>query len=1322
MEPLAQMVEAFLSTRDRKAHGRGDVVFSHTSVEGSGKGVQAAPSVQTAAKSLINVLNPLSYRSRPHSSRPLIRDFSGTVAAGEMLLVLGKPGSGCTTFLKTLANMRGEYKATTGEITYGGRSAKEMAENNPAEIAFCAEDDDHFPTLTVAETLRFAIRSRWGNAASKSKIEEAVSRLGALMGLGDVMGTKVGNAYIRGISGGERRRVSLAEALATCPGLVCLDSPTNGLDSSTATEFLQMVREFTNQLQCATAMSIYQGSDAIVPLFDKALIINSGRQIFYGKASEAKAYFEDLGFECLPRTTITDFLGSMSAGPEARRVREGYKGRVPQTAQELDEAFRKSPHYANILKSVHTDYSQQEDISRTDRAVYLLPLYRQIWLCASRQFRVLITDYKTWTIEALCIIIQSLVLGTLFRNQQRETKSFFILASALFYAVLVPALQSMSEFGNTFAQRPLVLKHKRYQFYRPLAYAFGLVVTDMVWKIVAIAYNIPLYFLTNFQKTPSNFFIWFFTVYVEHLALSMFFRAIAVFSPNMNLAVLPVGIMFNCFVLYTGLYVPGPQMQVWLGWLKYCNPLYYAFESVMVNEFASLNYHCSADDLIPSGVGYDSMANQVCAVVGSSPGQGTMSGRPYLEAQYGFQSSHLWRNIGINAGLFFAFAICTGVGMEMLKLPAGRLATVFYKAEPQDFISEKNSTPFDSETGSADEDQPPVNVHSRQTVMPPGDLLDQEGHVFAWKDICLRINSGGTEKRLLDNVDGWVEKAQLTALMGASGAGKTTLLNTLAGRSTMGTLSGDLFLDGRPLPKSFQRYMGYVQQQDMHLPSQTVREALQVTASLRRSVDISNVEKNAYVEAVIHMLEMEDIADALIGIPGAGLNLEQRKRVTIGVELAAKPDILFLDEPSSGLDGQSAVSIIRLLRKLANAGQAIICTIHQPAAELMENFDSLILLVRGGRMAYSGPLGMRCSTATEYFGRYARSCGERENPAEYFLDVVGAGSRSTATNDWAQIWLESDVREKRMSTLQEKTLPSASQQASMEKYDETFATPFHVQLKVILRRTWLYYWREPDYATSKLWMNIGNSLLNSMTYLQSPSNQRGAYGRVFSAFMSLIVGPPLGLQVEPRFVALRDIFIHREKASLTYHWLVFVLSAIIIELPYAFFTSFIYWILWYYPVGYFSSSSRAGYSFLMYELFAVFATSLAQLCAAAMPNLGSTFMANGFFFMFCNTFAGTLSPEPVTPSGWRWYYKVSPLFYLGEGMTTNMLQDLQISCDSSETSIFNPPDGVTCGAYAENFLTTATGYLLNPASNTSCEYCRYKDGQSYVSDVLPNLF
>ena len=363
---------------------------------------------------------------------------------------------------------------------------------------------------------------------------------------------------------------SYSSAIITSVRVLCLDNPTSGLDSSTAVEFLQMMRAFTDQSRCATAMSIYQGSDAIVGLFDKVLVINGGRQIFYGATSEAKAYFEGLGFYCSPSTTTTDFLNSMSADPEVRVVHEELGHEVPLTPADFEAAFRSSPYYAACQESIQASNSISPAAS-DGKAVYSLSLLQQIWQCAHRQFRVLFTDYKTWRVEMLCIVVQSLVLGTLFREQTHSTRSLFIYASSLFYTVLVPALQSMAEFQNTFAQRSLVLKHKRYQFYRPLAYAFGLVVTDLIWKVVTVAYNIPQYWLTNLERSPGQFFIWFLTVYIEHVALSMFFRAIAIFSQSMNKAILPVGILFNAFVLYTGLYVPAPQMQVWLSWFRYLN-------------------------------------------------------------------------------------------------------------------------------------------------------------------------------------------------------------------------------------------------------------------------------------------------------------------------------------------------------------------------------------------------------------------------------------------------------------------------------------------------------------------------------------------------------------------------------------------------------------------------------------------------------------------------------------------------------------------------------------------------------------------------------
>ncbi|KAL2695855.1 hypothetical protein AAEP93_003155 [Penicillium crustosum] len=1289
-ESIADSVRNFLEIRQATIPDDAGVVFDKISAVGSGTGSQDAPTVTSAAQSAFGLLSPLQNRQRKQYSRPILSGFSGTINPGEMLLVLGRPGSGCTTFLKTLSGLWDEYKEIQGELTLGGHPLLDVMKQRPQDILFCAESDDHFPTLTVAETLRFATRARSGPQVSVREVDMMVVKLVKLVGLENVLNTKVGDAKIRGVSGGERRRV-----------LICLDNPTHGLDSSTAVEFMEMMREWTTQTRCVAAMSVYQASDAIVSYFDKVLVINSGRQIYYGPVQDAKAYFEDLGFECLSTTTITDFLNVMSADPDVRRAQENRENQVPRTAEEFERAFSASPIYQEMQKSVRVakEQSRAHPNPLVKTSAFALPIWYQIWYCAARQFRIVTSDYSLWAVELATIVVQSLVLGTLFRNQKRTTNSLFIFASALFYSVLVPALQSMAEFGNGFAQRPLILKQKRYQISRPIAYALGLITTDVVWKVAAICYNIPLYFLTGFQRTAGNFFTWFLIIYIEHLTLSMFFRSVAIFSPNMHRAVLPVGIFFNMYVLYTGLYVPPPQMQ----------PLYYAFESVMVNEFRDLSYQCSASDLVPSGLGYTDMAHQVCAVVGSQPGDRLLSGASYIHAQYGFKPSHLWRNVGINAALFVFFALCSGIGMEMLKTPAGQLATVFYRKGPRVHRRDK----IDSETGSdrGNESLETSAGQSNDLHQLQEHQYPDKSHNLTWTNLCLDIKGKEGDQRLLSNLSGLVKSGQLKALMGVSGAGKTTLLNALAGRSTIGNLTGTLALNGRVLPTFFRSRMGYVQQQDIHLPTQTVREALQMTARLRRPESITVADKNAYVEKVIQWLGMEHIADALVGVPGAGLNLEQRKKVSIGVEMASKPEILFLDEPTSGLDGQSAMLIARLLRRLADSGQAILCTIHQPAAELIDQFDELYLLSRGGNLVYDGPLGTRCQEAIQYFRPRSRPCSPEENPAEYFLAVIGAGSRNDAHMDWAGLWRNSQLTKEQEKT-EQSLIPAAGYAPQLEQ-QSMYSVPFHVQLWVVVQRTWLYYWREPDYVTSKLWMSVGNSLLNSLTYLQSPNTERGAYNRVFSAFMSLIVGPPLGLQVQPRFVTLRDIFVHRERESLTYHWMAFVLSSFIVELPFTFLSSLVYWLLWYFPVGYFTTPSRAGYSFLMYELFGVFATSLAQLCASLMPSIEAAFAANGFFFMFCNTFAGTLSPKPVTPSGWHWFYNISPLFYLGEGVTADVLQDLPIRCKGSEVSIFYAVNGTSCGQYAQDFLKTATGYLLNPESTMECQYCRYRDGQSY---------
>ena len=262
--------------------------------------------------------------------------------------------------------------------------------------------------------------------------------------------------------------------------------------------------------------------------------------------------------------------------------------------------------------------------------------------------------------------------------------------------------------------------------------------------------------------------------------------------------------------------------------------------------------------------------------------------------------------------------------------------------------------------------------------------LAPQTDVFTWKNVCYDIKIKNEPRRLLDNVSGWVKPGTLTALMGVSGAGKTTLLDVLAQRVSMGVVTGDMLVSGKPLDESFQRKTGYVQQQDLHLETTTVREALRFSAMLRQPKTVSKAEKHAFVEDVIKMLNMEDFSEAVVGVPGEGLNVEQRKLLTIGVELAAKPALLlFLDEPTSGLDSQSSWAIIAFLRKLADSGQAVLATIHQPSAILFQEFDRLLFLAKGGKTVYFGDIGKNSETLLNYFeSNGADKCGEDANPAE----------------------------------------------------------------------------------------------------------------------------------------------------------------------------------------------------------------------------------------------------------------------------------------------------------------------------------------------------
>jgi ATP-binding cassette subfamily G (WHITE) protein 2 (PDR) len=222
--------------------------------------------------------------------------------------------------------------------------------------------------------------------------------------------------------------------------------------------------------------------------------------------------------------------------------------------------------------------------------------------------------------------------------------------------------------------------------------------------------------------------------------------------------------------------------------------------------------------------------------------------------------------------------------------------------------------------------------------------------------------------------------------------------------------------------------------------------------------------------------------------------------------MAAKPALLlFLDEPTSGLDSQTAWSICALLRKLADNGQAILCTIHQPSAILFQEFDRLLFLAKGGKTVYFGEVGESSKTLTSYFERNgARPCRSDENPAEWMLEVIGAAPGSETTIDWPSTWNNSEERR-----VVKATLADMKEKLSQKEVDEDptaldqFAAPFGLQLWTVLTRVFEQYWRTPSYLYSKTVLCISSGLFIGFSFWRAGTSLQGMQNQLFSIFMLL---------------------------------------------------------------------------------------------------------------------------------------------------------------------------------------------------------------------------
>lgn len=757
----------------------------------------------------------------------ILAEASGRIASKKLTLLIGPPGSGKSVLLKALGGKlapSGKAKLS-GEVYFDGdniRSGKFL----PSKVAdYVEQGDTHEAILTVEETLKFAWlcttagRHSYGNAhdeASAAKWDEdnaemiALQNTIAMLGLKGCKDTCVGNAMIRGVSGGQKRRVTIGEMMVCPRPIKLMDCISNGLDTATTVDIVNAIRVITHTVGLTTVISLLQPPPDVFNLFDEVILLSEGHIIYHGPRDQIVSYFEQLGYRCPDMVDEADFLQELPT-PEGRKYI--VKPVVPHTSSGLARAWKSSELYkqmvaemrypslddARALASANTKQWYQDYTER-----FASNFWFYLDLCVARQFQVVFRNTAFVKARIIQNMLIGAIAGSLFNNigdMDTATMNGF-----LFNITLTAALSNFSMLPIIYDQKRIYYKQKDASFFPTVAFTFAQAIAFLPLQIIeSLVYVSIVYWSAGLSSDHNG--SRFLTFMVMHIAFgvtySQLFRLTASLMADLNGALPFNGILLVVAVLFSGFIQPKAVISNGWIWFYWLNPLAWALKAVTINEFTSPKYN------------FDYCLNADCTE--------TKRYGDYVLDEYGNPTNQrwIWYSFAVLIAEFIFMFVCTVLAMKYIRTVPTPPAPIRVVPEDEEKV--------DLEAARAIEK--PVDVEQL-----PFDLLS-----FAFRDITYTVTlANGEDVDLLKEVSGHFQPGSITALMGATGAGKTTLLDVLAGRKNTGVVKGDMYVNGVPkVDAYFRKVTAYVEQFDTLPRKSTAREAIAFSAALRLSSSIT---------------------------------------------------------------------------------------------------------------------------------------------------------------------------------------------------------------------------------------------------------------------------------------------------------------------------------------------------------------------------------------------------------------------------------------------------------------------------------------------------
>ncbi|KAK5665662.1 hypothetical protein QVD99_007310 [Batrachochytrium dendrobatidis] len=555
----------------------------------------------------------------------------------------------------------------------------------------------------------------------------------------------------------------------------------------------------------------------------------------------------------------------------------------------------------------------------------------------------------------------------------------------------------------------------------------------------------------------------------------------------------------------------------------------------------------------------------------------------------------------------------------------------------------------------------------RRRHMPPE--LDREGLAVHFKDLSYSIG----QTPIISGISGHVEPGTMLGVIGPSGAGKSTFLDILSGRAMKGVVKGTVTIGHDLSQSTFRKLSGFVDQEDVFMPTMTVREVLEFSAALRLPESLTRIERQQRVDEVLEELGLSHIQNSRVGNSmKRGISGGEKRRLSIGVELVTNPAVIYLDEPTSGLDSRSAVQVMSTLAALSHKSKrTVIFSIHQPRSDVFSMFDQILLLSKGSTVFFG-----RSEDAASFLDSRGLGCPSGYNLADHLIDVASEHSAGLSSSD--QGWSSSasvsavahhDLRHRLPNDYSDKsTRPlnsklddyehnavfelSTSAKKTKPKHNQ-FTASFLTQLSVLLKRSWTNFWRNSGLFIAHNVIAAILGLFLGILYWKSDSSLGGIQNRLGSIFFIQSLLGFSSLTAISAFSTEKLLFIRERSNGYYSAGPLFICKMLFDLIPLRIIPGLILSVIPFYMIGYTSGAEN----FLRYmAVMMVFAGNCGLFCFAlgcAFIEYGTAILVAAILLLFQMLFAGLLvNPLKMSPAI-SWLQYLSFFKYAYEAVVVN---------------------------------------------------------------------